>query len=227
MGRGLGDRAREMLVWLLIRGDRDLEAARGDRRKLKALAKWGPEYSPDRYRQDGHPDASSDKQCQTRKGLVGRGLIIPYPATGHVRRLYLTDKGRQLATFLRDHDGCSPDEIDRAVKRSSFHDRTRLRMTKAAQLHTDLTPDDDRWLWDQRARHSSQVEQRERNCRFYIESLPPELMEAEVERITREGWDESHFRPFEPQLLEFTDGGTVPFPSPRGHEVEVSDKALN
>lgn len=201
MGRGLGGPAREMLMWLLEKTDRELKAVEDGRTSRTLLKKYGPEYNPEMYRQEGHPNASSDKQCQTRESLRGRNLVVPYPAKGHVKRLLLTAEGREYATFLREWGGCSPGEIDRATRKSSCLNRLRLDINKSTLKHKDLALKDEYWLWDQEARLRAQVEIRERNCREYIRNLPPELMKSEAKRIAEEGWEEPP-----PPIPEFTDG---------------------
>lgn len=196
------------LLWVLDRHEEELKASRGDAERREDYDLKGVRHSAPLYFGRSPTPAESASLSRTCELLVKNGEAVRYPRKGKKTHLRLTTLGWKRAHELRQNGGCSPREVDEAVRASSCHlreDAMYCFYTACYQtaLKDHASPDHMWFIQSKLALLQMEVDRVERCCREHIKSLPLEQRRAEVKRLKNGG----HWKA--PSM--FTDGGTGPF----------------
>lgn len=210
--RRLKDFGIEHYLWVLQRHEEERNASRGDGERRKVYDTIGVRHDATLY--FGRPPTKAERSSLSRtcKIMVEHGEAVKYPRMGNKTHLKLTELGWTKARQLRRNQGCSPREVDEAVRASSrvLREQTKYCFSKAvfesALNDPTATPEQVQFAASQYWFLQMEVERVEKCCREYLEGLPLEQARAEVKRIKNGGYWEA------PPL--FTDGGTGDWPPP-------------
>jgi len=201
----------EHCLWVLRRHEEERDASRNDVDRREVYDTIGVRHDAAIYFGRSPTRAESASLSRACRIMEANGEAVIYPRTGKKTHLRLTALGWAKAKELRRNGGCSPREIDEAVRASSQHLRGQdeYRFCKAvynsALSDPAATPEQVQFAASRYWFRWSEVDRVERLFREHLEQLPLEQVRAEVKRLKSGGRWEA------PPM--FTDGGTVPFPS--------------